>query len=82
TNDNAKTITKELTHLNEYSCTSDEVRKNIERLYKKAYENFYKDLKQECQIEFDLLYDMLGLSIALKREWKNPLLYIHQGGIS
>ncbi|HEF9401042.1 TPA: mobilization protein, partial [Campylobacter coli] len=42
TNDNAKTITKELTHLNEYSCTSDEVRKNIERLYKKAYENFYK----------------------------------------
>ncbi|EFB6881211.1 1-aminocyclopropane-1-carboxylate deaminase/D-cysteine desulfhydrase, partial [Campylobacter coli] len=34
------------------------------------------------QIEFDLLYDMLGLSIALKREWKNPLLYIHQGGIS
>ncbi|EOF7236597.1 mobilization protein [Campylobacter coli] len=42
TNDNAKTITKELTHLNEYSCTSDEVRKNIEKLYKKAYENFYK----------------------------------------
>ncbi|MEE6591729.1 hypothetical protein VWN77_10985, partial [Campylobacter coli] len=29
-------------NLNEYSCTSDEVRKNIERLYKKAYENFYK----------------------------------------
>lgn len=29
TNDNAKTITKELTHLNEYSCTSDEVRKNL-----------------------------------------------------
>lgn len=43
---------------------------------------FSADIKQECQIEFDLLYDMLGLSIALKREWKNPLLYIHQGGIS
>lgn len=42
TNDNAKTITKKLTHLNEYFCTSNEVRKNIEKLYKKAYENFYK----------------------------------------
>lgn len=42
TNDNAKTITKELTHLNEYSCSSDEVRKKIDTLYKKAYDNFSK----------------------------------------
>ncbi|EAH8788788.1 1-aminocyclopropane-1-carboxylate deaminase/D-cysteine desulfhydrase, partial [Campylobacter jejuni] len=51
------------------------------KLYLEFYQ-LYKDLKQECLVEFDLLYDMLGLSIALKREWKNPLLYIHQGGIS
>ncbi|MGI7474114.1 1-aminocyclopropane-1-carboxylate deaminase/D-cysteine desulfhydrase [Campylobacter coli] len=54
---------------------------HFSKLYLEFYQ-LYKDLKQECQIEFDLLYDMLGLSIALKREWKNPLLYIHQGGIS
>ena len=40
TNDTAKTITKELTHLNEYSCSSDEVRKKIDKLYKEAQENF------------------------------------------
>ena len=40
TNDSAKTITKDLTHLNEYSCSSDEVRKNIDKLYKEAQENF------------------------------------------
>lgn len=40
TNDSAKTITKDLTHLNEYSCSSDEVRKNIDKLYKQAQENF------------------------------------------
>lgn len=40
TNDTAKTITKDLTHLNEYSCSSDEVRKNIDKLYKEAQENF------------------------------------------
>ncbi|MBD5164221.1 mobilization protein [Helicobacter sp.] len=40
TNDSAKTITKDLTHLNEYSCSSDEVRKNIDILYKEAQESF------------------------------------------
>ncbi|EJD4759664.1 1-aminocyclopropane-1-carboxylate deaminase/D-cysteine desulfhydrase, partial [Campylobacter jejuni] len=48
--------------------------------YKEFYE-LYMDLKLKCNIEFDLLYDILGLSIALKQEWKKPLLYIHQGGI-
>lgn len=40
TNDSAKTITKDLTHLNEYSCSSDEVRQKIDKLYKEAQENF------------------------------------------
>lgn len=40
TNDTAKTITKDLTHLNEYSCSSDEVRQKIDKLYKEAQENF------------------------------------------
>lgn len=48
--------------------------------YKEFYE-LYRDLKLKCNIEFDLLYDILGLSIVLKQEWKKPLLYIHQGGI-
>ncbi|MFQ6341760.1 1-aminocyclopropane-1-carboxylate deaminase/D-cysteine desulfhydrase [Campylobacter sp. VTCC 70190] len=48
--------------------------------YREFYE-LYRDLRQECDIEFDLLYDMLGLQIVLKNTWKKPLLYIHQGGI-
>ncbi|MBM0636905.1 1-aminocyclopropane-1-carboxylate deaminase/D-cysteine desulfhydrase [Campylobacter sp. VicNov18] len=48
--------------------------------YKEFY-NLYKDLKQELGIEFDLLYDVLGLSLVLEKQWENPLLYIHQGGI-
>ncbi|TKX32809.1 1-aminocyclopropane-1-carboxylate deaminase/D-cysteine desulfhydrase [Campylobacter aviculae] len=48
--------------------------------YKEIHQ-LYKELKQECFIEFDLLYDMIGLSVALKRKWEKPLLYIHQGGI-
>ncbi|HDZ4936915.1 1-aminocyclopropane-1-carboxylate deaminase/D-cysteine desulfhydrase [Campylobacter jejuni] len=48
--------------------------------YKEFYE-LYMDLKLKCNIEFDLLYDILGLSMVLKQEWKKPLLYIHQGGI-
>ncbi len=32
------------------------------------------DLKLKCNI-FDLLYDILGLSIALKQEWKTIALY-------
>lgn len=48
--------------------------------YLEFYE-LYKNIKQACNIEFDLLYDILGLSIILKRKWQKPLLYIHQGGI-
>lgn len=42
----------------------------------------YKQLKLECGIEFDLLYDMVGFKTLLehKDKFKN-LLYIHQGGI-
>ncbi|TKX31807.1 1-aminocyclopropane-1-carboxylate deaminase/D-cysteine desulfhydrase [Campylobacter estrildidarum] len=48
--------------------------------YREIYQ-LYKELKQECNIEFDLLYDMIGLNIVLQRKWEKPLLYIHQGGI-
>ncbi|EDP6262517.1 1-aminocyclopropane-1-carboxylate deaminase/D-cysteine desulfhydrase, partial [Campylobacter jejuni] len=59
--------------------TSDK-KYHFARPYKEFYE-LYMNLKLKCNIEFDLLYDILGLSIALKQEWKKPLLYIHQGGI-
>ena len=52
--------------------------------FAKPYKEFYElfiELKKECEIEFDLLYDILGLKIALKHKWQKPLLYIHQGGI-
>lgn len=42
TNDRAKTITKELSYKNEYSCSSDEVRIKIDKLYNQAFENFSK----------------------------------------
>lgn len=47
TNDRAHTITKDLMHLNEYSCSSDKVRQEIDRLYKEAQENFYKYCEQK-----------------------------------
>lgn len=59
--------------------TSDK-KYHFARPYKEFYE-LYMNLRLKCNIEFDLLYDILGLSIALKQEWKKPLLYIHQGGI-
>ncbi|EHF1816440.1 1-aminocyclopropane-1-carboxylate deaminase/D-cysteine desulfhydrase [Campylobacter coli] len=78
--------TQILNLIKNYDFSNLEILKSDKKYhFSKLYLEFcqlYKDLKQECQIEFDLLYDMLGLSIALKREWKNPLLYIHQGGIS
>ncbi|TEY02414.1 1-aminocyclopropane-1-carboxylate deaminase/D-cysteine desulfhydrase [Campylobacter sp. US33a] len=49
--------------------------------YLEFYE-LYKQIKIECNIEFDLLYDMLGLNIALNHNFSKPLLYIHQGGIN
>ncbi|WP_257874342.1 1-aminocyclopropane-1-carboxylate deaminase/D-cysteine desulfhydrase [Campylobacter vulpis] len=53
--------------------------------FAKPYAEFYTlyhTLKQECGVEFDLLYDMLGFSTLMlhKNKLKNPL-YIHQGGL-
>lgn len=40
TNLNSPTINQSKIHLNEYSATADEVKKEIDKLYKKAFENF------------------------------------------
>ncbi|RAX56398.1 mobilization protein [Helicobacter monodelphidis] len=47
TNNNAKTITKEYSYLNEYSCKANEVRATIENLYQQAYNNFYSFCEQK-----------------------------------
>ncbi|KAA6224805.1 MULTISPECIES: 1-aminocyclopropane-1-carboxylate deaminase/D-cysteine desulfhydrase [unclassified Campylobacter] len=54
--------------------------------FAKPYAEFikiYKEILKQTQIEFDLLYDSLGLLCILKHKniFKNPLLYIHQGGL-
>lgn len=54
--------------------------------FAKPYLEFYMlymDLKQECGVEFDLLYDMLGFITLLdhKKYFKEKILYIHQGGM-
>lgn len=56
------------------------------KLYKEFYEE-HKNLLQQCNIEFDLLYDSLGW-ITLQNYLKNiknktlpTILYIHQGGL-
>lgn len=50
---------------------------------KKELFKIYKELFNETGIEFDLVYDPVGfLTVLLNlNEFKNPLLYIHQGGI-
>lgn len=52
------------------------------KLYKEFYE-IWKDIKNETNIEFDLLYDPLGFIAMLKTEdlKKENILYIHQGGV-
>ncbi|WP_246058345.1 1-aminocyclopropane-1-carboxylate deaminase/D-cysteine desulfhydrase [Litorilituus lipolyticus] len=54
----------------------------------KLYPEFFKlwqDIKQQTQIEFDLLYDPLGwLSLQEylnKKPTERPIVYIHQGGL-
>ena len=47
TKDEAKTIHKELSHLNEYTCTSQEVQTKIDELYSKAQNNFYEYCKNK-----------------------------------
>lgn len=52
------------------------------KLYKELYK-IHKELKSQTNIEFDLLYDPIGW-ICIKENlniFKNPVLYIHQGGI-
>ncbi|KAB0580346.1 1-aminocyclopropane-1-carboxylate deaminase/D-cysteine desulfhydrase [Campylobacter volucris] len=50
--------------------------------YLEFYE-LYKDLKSQCKVEFDLLYDMVGFKtlLANKEIFENKILYIHQGGL-
>ncbi|MCK5110685.1 MAG: 1-aminocyclopropane-1-carboxylate deaminase [Arcobacteraceae bacterium] len=49
------------------------------KLYKENYK-IWQELKQQTNIEFDLLYDPIGWQTLLKYQKKN-ILYIHQGGI-
>ncbi|AJC92687.1 1-aminocyclopropane-1-carboxylate deaminase [Campylobacter subantarcticus LMG 24377] len=50
--------------------------------YLELYELYY-DLKKECEVEFDLLYDMVGFKtlLAHKEQLGGKVLYIHQGGL-
>ena len=51
------------------------------KLYKENYE-VYKQLLDDTKIEFDLLYDPIGISTLMNNYPKNStILYIHQGGI-
>ena len=53
------------------------------KLYKENY-NIWKDLKNETNIEFDLLYDPVGWNTLLyhfNKYSSYPILYIHQGGL-
>lgn len=52
------------------------------KLYKENYEIWLK-LQKQTKIEFDLLYDPLGWRTLVHHldKFKNPILYIHQGGL-
>ncbi len=52
------------------------------KLYKEFYE-IHKDLKEQTNIEFDLLYDSKGWLCVKKhlKTCKSSILYIHQGGL-
>lgn len=53
------------------------------KLYKENYE-LWKQLLDETQIEFDLLYDPIGWKVLLDNinlYDKYPIVYIHQGGL-
>lgn len=47
TNDKAKTINKEHSYLNEYSCNSNEAKEKINQLYNEAKNNFYEYCKEK-----------------------------------
>jgi 1-aminocyclopropane-1-carboxylate deaminase/D-cysteine desulfhydrase-like pyridoxal-dependent ACC family enzyme len=52
------------------------------KLYKENY-ILWKKLKEETNIEFDLLYDPIGMKtfLSLPKEKSFTYLYIHQGGV-
>jgi 1-aminocyclopropane-1-carboxylate deaminase len=52
------------------------------KLYKENYK-LWKALKETTNIEFDLLYDPVGMKVflELEKEYNCQYLYIHQGGI-
>ncbi len=52
------------------------------KLYREFFE-IWIELKKQTNIEFDLLYDPKGWLTMLKYKdkFKNPILYIHQGGL-
>jgi len=53
------------------------------KLYKENY-NLYKELLSQTKIQFDLLYDPIGLNTLFYHQDNidiNNILYIHQGGI-
>ncbi len=61
---------------------------NLDKKYHfgKLYREFFEiwiELKDQTKIEFDLLYDPKGWLTMLKHKdkFKNPILYIHQGGL-
>ena len=57
-------------------------KRHFGKLYGEAYEMWLK-LRQEIEIEFDLLYDPHGWLTLLEYPeiFKKPTLYIHQGGL-
>lgn len=52
------------------------------KLYKEFYE-IWIQLRKSANMEFDLLYDPKGWVslLANKEQFKNPVLYVHQGGL-
>ena len=52
------------------------------KLYQENFQ-IWKELKEQTNIEFDLLYDPIGMSTFLKylKDKSSMFLYIHQGGI-
>ena len=52
------------------------------KLYKENYQ-IWEELKEQTNIEFDLLYDPIGWQTLLQYEndKQMPILYIHQGGL-
>ncbi len=83
----SKYLKKQFFHLEKdekYHATILEMPKKYHfgKLYKEFYK-IHKELKNETNIDFDLLYDPLGfLALSSSKYFEeNNILYIHQGGI-